>query len=566
MRQIFPALLLLAALPLPLVAERYAVLIGVGQYQNGITPLEGPRYDVQAMRDLLLRTGYNPRSVTILIDQQATRAGILDALKATVSRMAAGDHLLLYYSGHGTSAFDQGLQWLSPEIGPDSGAIATYDLALSSLQAAVGSLVIGRRDLRPILSKIPQGAQALVVLDACYSENSAKNISVFRFAPTRGINLVDVIAPSADTAGASPPKPPAGGAPEGGAYPYANVVALAAASKSQPALDISSETMRRKPDWRTVDGQPHGALTNSLLAALMGRGDTNHDGVISYDELFRSVRRDMEKYPHQPQLLSASAFRLDQPALGGGAAKVETPRPQATAAAPAAASGIRVFVDDPSPALAVRLRGIPGIELASTDYEIMVRRKGNEWGLYDRSGVLMLSVPLEPVDAVVARVRAQVQVAQLRSWTNPSQGFNVRIDAEPAQANGYDKFRTAFRVGEKVRFRISTEKPAYLLLLGIDKNGRVTVLFPGPPEGERNVQPAGKNIDFVVQVTPPAGSEQLKLIGFGAQPERWMDWTCSANACPEFDPSDARMVRLMQLLRGSSNTAETSLRVISQEQ
>jgi uncharacterized caspase-like protein len=570
-------LLLLLVSGLPLHAERYAVLVGVGKYLNGIHPLDGPVFDVEAMREMLLRNGYSASAITVLLNEQGTRAKILAALRTAVSQLKSGDHLLIYYSGHGTSAFDTGLQWLSPEIGPDSGALATYDLSLASLPAAVESLVIGRRDLRPILSHAAPGSQVLVVMDACYSENSAKSLSVLPSSPIRGINVVEMIQgasgqgpPGQGQSGAGKARvTPASGASEGGTYPYLNVVSLSAASKDQPALDINLATMQSKPDWRTVDGKPHGALTNTLLEALSGPGDTNHDGTISYDELYRYVRRNMEKFPHQPQLLASKSFMLDDSALGEGergpaaplpvSPPVAIPRPSATP------SRIRVAVQPPDAEMEAKLRVGAQAEVVTSGFDLLVRRDGDEWGIHDESGVLIKRVPAARPEAVVASVQAQGQVTQLRLWSNPAQTFNVRIDAEPDGATGYDKLRTVFRVREKVRFKISTERPAFLLFLGLDKDGRVTVLFPGPPAAERLRQASNKPVEFVVEATPPAGSEQLKLIGFLEQPAQWQEWSCSATACPSFDPGDARMAKLMQMLRTSRGAAEASLRVITQQ-
>jgi hypothetical protein len=211
-----------------------------------------------------------------------------------------------------------------------------------------------------------------------------------------------------------------------------------------------------------------------------------------------------------------------------------------------------------------KLRGA-GMELVAIGFDFLVRRNDTQWGVHDASGVLIKNVPATQPDAVVATVRAQSQAAQLRLWSNPAQSFNVRIDAEPDAASGYDRLRTVFRVREKVRFKISTERPAFLLFLGLDKDGRVTVLFPGPPAAERLKQAANQPVEFVVQATPPAGSEQLKLIGFLEQPAQWQEWICSATACPSFDAGDPRMGKLMQMLRTSRGTAEASLRVITQE-
>jgi hypothetical protein len=163
-------------------------------------------------------------------------------------------------------------------------------------------------------------------------------------------------------------------------------------------------------------------------------------------------------------------------------------------------------------------------------------------------------------------VRTQGQLTQLRLWSNPAQTFNVRLDAEPVKATGYDQYRAAFHIGEQVRFRISSDQRAFLLLLAIDKNGRITVLFPGPPPAEHAIQTAGKPIEFVTDVTRPAGSDQLKVIAFPRQPERWEEeWTCQAKSCPEFSAGDPKMARLMQLLRSTPDAAEASLRVITQE-
>jgi hypothetical protein len=156
-------------------------------------------------------------------------------------------------------------------------------------------------------------------------------------------------------------------------------------------------------------------------------------------------------------------------------------------------------------------------------------------------------------------------LSRLRNWSNPGQHFNVKLDVEPEHATGYDRFRTAFRINEKASFRIASEAPAYLLLLDINKDGRVSVLFPGPGEKERGLQASNQPLEFAVPVTAPAGSDQLKLIAFPRRPAEWEAWVCSSNACPEFDAADARMTKLLAMLQADSGTAETSLRVITEQ-
>src|ERR1700761_8377974 len=155
----------------PAYAERYAVLAGVGEYESGIRSLEGPSEDIRALQQSLLEQGYASANVTVLLNNSATKHNILAALDKTVARLKPGAHLFFYFSAHGTSAFDENSREVSPVIGPDSGGLLPVDLDLNSVKAISDTLLIGRRDLRPILTRVPSKAQAFVVLDSCYSEN-----------------------------------------------------------------------------------------------------------------------------------------------------------------------------------------------------------------------------------------------------------------------------------------------------------------------------------------------------------------------------------------------------------
>src|SRR3954447_12311220 len=280
------ALVLLLAIGMlaPAHAERYAVLAGVGEYQSGIRSLEGPSEDIRAVQASLLALGYAPADITVLLNASATKHNILGALDKAVARLKPGDHFFFYFSGHGTSAFDKSSREISPVIGPDSGGLLPVDLNLDSYQSIADTLLIGRRDLRPILSRVPKDARAFVVLDSCYSENSAKAVGLWSSAPARTVRVADVVKNgSSKPNGETERSAPVNTAEE--PYPYANVVSLAAAAKTQTATDISSALLHQGA--HTIDNKPHGALTNSVLLGLTGLADTNLDGTITYDELFR---------------------------------------------------------------------------------------------------------------------------------------------------------------------------------------------------------------------------------------------------------------------------------------
>lgn len=104
MRNAYRLLLLLSALsttPIASGADR-ALLVGIDQYPH-VKQLEGSANDARNMRQLALDTlGYRPEQIQMLLDGDATRAGILGALdRWLIEGSQPGDRVLFYYSGHG---------------------------------------------------------------------------------------------------------------------------------------------------------------------------------------------------------------------------------------------------------------------------------------------------------------------------------------------------------------------------------------------------------------------------------------------------------------------------------
>ena len=96
--------------PLPANSGQKALLIGVGAYPH--LPLEsqllGPPNDARAMRAFLTAEwGFEAADIRSLIDEQATKQGILDALEHWLPEATApGDRVVIYYSGHGSRVRD----------------------------------------------------------------------------------------------------------------------------------------------------------------------------------------------------------------------------------------------------------------------------------------------------------------------------------------------------------------------------------------------------------------------------------------------------------------------------
>lgn len=111
MRASLVAALLLCAVTLASAREMRALLVGVSEYPNlNGHDLEGPRNDVQRMRELLIeRRGFAPAKITVLADgvpgaSLPTRAAVLGALDELGRTANKDDFVLIYLAGHGSQA------------------------------------------------------------------------------------------------------------------------------------------------------------------------------------------------------------------------------------------------------------------------------------------------------------------------------------------------------------------------------------------------------------------------------------------------------------------------------
>lgn len=93
------------SLPPGPIKNRYAIVVGVGQFKSGINPLQYAVRDATSFYNFLIdprRGGFKKEEVLFLTNQDATRSNILNALNK-IDRLAEEDDLVvLYISSHGT--------------------------------------------------------------------------------------------------------------------------------------------------------------------------------------------------------------------------------------------------------------------------------------------------------------------------------------------------------------------------------------------------------------------------------------------------------------------------------
>ena len=87
------------------IANRYAVIVGVSSYEDsgrsGLTDLAYADDDARAFRKTLVAQGWDNDHIRCLIDQDATKEKIEDALASWLTKAGKDDLVVLFWSGHG---------------------------------------------------------------------------------------------------------------------------------------------------------------------------------------------------------------------------------------------------------------------------------------------------------------------------------------------------------------------------------------------------------------------------------------------------------------------------------
>ena len=145
-----------------------ALLIGVGQYADyRIRKLNGPKNDVALMKTLLVTSyGFQERHITTLIDAEATKEGIIDAILGLADSSDTNDVVVVHYSGHGSYKEDSSgeeADLLDETIVPyDSDTDGSKDITDDEIQEL----------LQALAAKVPN---ITFILDSCHSGSASRS-------------------------------------------------------------------------------------------------------------------------------------------------------------------------------------------------------------------------------------------------------------------------------------------------------------------------------------------------------------------------------------------------------
>ncbi len=137
-----------------------AVIIGIEGYQS--LPKSDYSYDdARLVRDYARVLGFRDRNIEFLTDEKATLSGIAKTVDIWLRNKAKpNSRVLVYYSGHGAPDPSSGEAYLVPYDG-DPNYLSVTGYSLKRLYENIGRL---------------QAAEAIVVLDACFSGAGGRSV------------------------------------------------------------------------------------------------------------------------------------------------------------------------------------------------------------------------------------------------------------------------------------------------------------------------------------------------------------------------------------------------------
>lgn len=526
-------------------ANHIALLVGINDYPSP-NQLEGAVNDVQAIKKTLIdKWQFSEKDIVTLINKDATFNNIINELNRLKTRSKANDQVFIYFSGHGTSSIDKGLKLALPST---SGAFIPVDFPLSgkhTLDSLQKTMIVGKWHLQPILKELEQDRSLFIAMDSCYSGNAVRALNQYpfhkRYMPVAfddafSDNLISTTnTKSTDN------------------YPYKNVVFLSAASDAEQADDISGDNLSFAP---TLDGKPHGAMTDALLRVLNGtvaEADKNHDKQLSYNEIHQAVRSLVQKnHNHTPMLLPSlpedgqnitDHILFKQKDIILREPTSSTPK-------------LQLKIDSPTPAVLEKLLNRPELNFSNTpDFIVSQTTKGLD--LKKATGETILAN--SQLSDIKNRLASQIWLQQHLARLSSTESLNL-------QTNKHERGNN-FIANDTLAFMVKSSANAYLVLINIAANGEISVLYPSNTKGKEGQKIPAQQLVTIpssdpqnwIRVVPPFGIDQVVAFALPQKPRHWDELPNMVSLLP----NTPQLVALDELLTSQKDIAWQQLELRS---
>lgn len=144
-----------------------ALSIGVNKYKTPGNDLRGCINDVINIRKTLIDYyDFSIMRVKTLLDKQATKTNIINALKSMIEKSNSGDHLVYHHSSHGSQIPDKD----GDEQDNMDEILCTYDFDWEGTY-------ISDDEMKDILKNLKPGVTMDIIIDACHSGTMLRNLN-----------------------------------------------------------------------------------------------------------------------------------------------------------------------------------------------------------------------------------------------------------------------------------------------------------------------------------------------------------------------------------------------------
>jgi len=236
--------------------DRYAVVIGISNYEDSTNNLSYSKKDAMDFKDALVKFGnFDIDNIKLLVDKDATRENIRKNIEGWLkSKANKNDIVVIYFSGHGSQVFDSD----NDESDGLDECLIPYDFDNED----ISTIIID--DIFAYWINNLQSEKVIIVFDNCYSGGAAKQ---------KGVSLKGV---------------------------KGNI------GKDDFSKDIKREVPRQgtalfsgsKADQVSFESKDfqNGIFTHFLLEAITFESDNNFNNSITINELFEATRKKTLEY------------------------------------------------------------------------------------------------------------------------------------------------------------------------------------------------------------------------------------------------------------------------------
>ncbi|PWB50730.1 MAG: hypothetical protein C3F06_11735 [Candidatus Methanoperedenaceae archaeon] len=228
----------------------YALIVGISKYKDpNISELRFTRADAEGIFQLFTDpniAGIKPDKIKILLDEEATRFNIKNAISSWLFKNTDEESIvIIYFAGHGGVEEDR--------LGIEKDKLSKYLIPYDAVLEDLFSSAISNRDFNELLLSI-KSKKLVIFMDTCYSGGVSEQKS-------RDVKITE--------------------------DPYEKL------GEGEGRIVIAAS----QPDQRSFEDSRigHGVFTYDLLEALSGKADRDNDGYVTVLDAFRYLQEEVPK-------------------------------------------------------------------------------------------------------------------------------------------------------------------------------------------------------------------------------------------------------------------------------